>query len=545
MSALVDTTATLAIREAPVVEVDPDSIAPNRAHIFMRVSNKDEKFQTLVDILCSSSAIRTIIFVKERDPSPGGGDHCTGSVDGLERAFNTIKTDGTREYPYLSFTTWKGKGHDNEAATGKFIDKECPIMIATNIAARCIDVDDVELVICLDVSLNQAHTLGVDHLMYTHKVGRTARAGKPGVALSLVIDGSESTAIESVVDNLKKEVAKWEFLPITPGREPNTSIGEVKYGDHSIAPKPGSTDKTIIFEWHKDDCKDPLQSFIGDFKRDAKVSLNLSTDVKFQEDDAISIIGEAGYEDMDQPTKVRFDEAPPRASTPFTQSELPLAPTALSIKVPWPLENVDDSAPYGITRLHLLSDLLSNLFKGQRTSPALIMEHVNAFNDQGAQIDKVVAVRGDGRCTTTVASALLRAWKPDLQVTDEDIRTGLAKDYFETFGFSTPQAYLDSVQDVNGIDNEPVFVHLAKMFSVACVCIDVRLKVPNIEENTLTYLPEAYQPRVTPVLMFMINGGHMYGLLTEAIPRDLPSYFQPPEGELHIKRMRVRVRSVV
>jgi len=107
----------------------------------MRVSNKDEKFQTLMNILQGSNAMRTIIFVNERHPSPGGGDHCTDSIEGLERAFNTIKTDGTREYPHLCFTTWKGKGHDNEAAIGKFIDKRCPIMIATNIdflAFRCL-----------------------------------------------------------------------------------------------------------------------------------------------------------------------------------------------------------------------------------------------------------------------------------------------------------------------------------------------------------------------------------------------------------------------
>jgi superfamily II DNA/RNA helicase len=145
--------------------------------------------------------------------------------------------------------------------------------------------------------------------MYTHKVGRTARAGKPGVALSLVVDGSESTAIESVVDNLKKEVASWEFLPITSGREPNHSIGEIKYGDHSIAPKPGRTDKTFIFEWHKDACEDPLQAFIKVFKKEATVPLNLSTGVRFQADETVSIIGESGFKDMDQPTKDRFEQA--------------------------------------------------------------------------------------------------------------------------------------------------------------------------------------------------------------------------------------------
>jgi superfamily II DNA/RNA helicase len=54
------------------------------------------------------------------------------------------------------------------------------VMVATDVAARGIHVDDIELVVHYD--------LPNDHKDYTHRSGRTARAGAGGIVLSLVTD---------------------------------------------------------------------------------------------------------------------------------------------------------------------------------------------------------------------------------------------------------------------------------------------------------------------------------------------------------------------
>jgi len=71
----------------------------------------------------------------------------------------------------------KTKGERNRALTS-FKKGQIPVLVATDIAARGIDVDDVSHVINYEMpNVPEA---------YVHRVGRTARAGKEGIAFSLV-----------------------------------------------------------------------------------------------------------------------------------------------------------------------------------------------------------------------------------------------------------------------------------------------------------------------------------------------------------------------
>lgn len=58
-----------------------------------------------------------------------------------------------------------------------FSNKSYPILIATDVASRGLHIDDVDLVINYDLSL--------DEKIHTHRIGRTARAGNGGVAVTL------------------------------------------------------------------------------------------------------------------------------------------------------------------------------------------------------------------------------------------------------------------------------------------------------------------------------------------------------------------------
>ena len=64
-----------------------------------------------------------------------------------------------------------------EKSLRQFIVGELPVLVATDVAARGIHVDDVDVVVHYDPP--------ADHKTYLHRSGRTARAGESGVAVTL------------------------------------------------------------------------------------------------------------------------------------------------------------------------------------------------------------------------------------------------------------------------------------------------------------------------------------------------------------------------
>ncbi|KAL7546217.1 hypothetical protein ACHAWF_010481 [Thalassiosira exigua] len=73
-------------------------------------------------------------------------------------------------------------------ALAEFKDGSCPILIGTDVAARGLDIPDVEVVI------NYTFPLTIED--YVHRIGRTGRAGKSGISYTFFQPGDKSHAGE-------------------------------------------------------------------------------------------------------------------------------------------------------------------------------------------------------------------------------------------------------------------------------------------------------------------------------------------------------------
>lgn len=71
------------------------------------------------------------------------------------------------------------KQQQRDRVMGKFRKEEIDILVATDVAARGIDVDNVEAVFNYDVPQDEEY--------YVHRIGRTARAGRTGRAFTFIV----------------------------------------------------------------------------------------------------------------------------------------------------------------------------------------------------------------------------------------------------------------------------------------------------------------------------------------------------------------------
>ena len=86
----------------------------------------------------------------------------------------------------------------------RFSNKSCSILVATDVAARGLDIKDMQAVI--------NYELPWDPEVYVHRIGRTGRAGKKGLALSLCTD-AEMNRVKTIEEYLAMSVHWDEIAP--------------------------------------------------------------------------------------------------------------------------------------------------------------------------------------------------------------------------------------------------------------------------------------------------------------------------------------------
>ena len=112
----------------------------------------------------------------------------------------------------------KGQGARTRAIEG-FADGSLPVLVATDIAARGIDISDVSLVVHIDPP--------AEHKAYLHRAGRTARAGTSGTVVTLVMDEQRKDVDQLLrkagveAKKVKVTADSAELAKITGAREPN------------------------------------------------------------------------------------------------------------------------------------------------------------------------------------------------------------------------------------------------------------------------------------------------------------------------------------
>jgi superfamily II DNA/RNA helicase len=131
-------------------------------HRFVQVHDLDK---VKVAARIAAGARRTIVFTRTKR-----------AADHVAHSLRKERVDASAIHGDLPQRT-------REKAMKDFANGELAVLVATDVAARGLDIEDVEVVIHFDPP--------DDHKNYLHRSGRTARAGEAGLVVSLVLWNEE------------------------------------------------------------------------------------------------------------------------------------------------------------------------------------------------------------------------------------------------------------------------------------------------------------------------------------------------------------------
>jgi ATP-dependent RNA helicase RhlE len=154
---------------------------------------KSEKRATLVQLLREEATGRVIVFTRTKH----GADKLHRDLD--KAGITAAAIHGNKSQ------------NQRERALAAFKSQRPPVLIATDIAARGIDVDQVTHVVNFELP-HEPET-------YVHRIGRTGRAGQTGVAISLC-DNEERARLVAIERLLRRPIPQRNAPPAGPIPEP-------------------------------------------------------------------------------------------------------------------------------------------------------------------------------------------------------------------------------------------------------------------------------------------------------------------------------------
>lgn len=161
------------------VEVTPASSTVDKIDQSVYYVTKDDKLKLLEEIALGEDFNSALVFTRTKH----GADRVVRKLAGSSIKAAAIHGNKSQ--------------NNREAALKKFKEGQIQVLVATDIAARGIDIDHISHVI--------NYNLPEDPKSYVHRIGRTARAGREGIAISMC-DQAEIELLHSIEKNINQKI---------------------------------------------------------------------------------------------------------------------------------------------------------------------------------------------------------------------------------------------------------------------------------------------------------------------------------------------------
>lgn len=145
-----------------IIRINPEQVTADKVTQILYHVSKEEKLNLLIGLLRQSDPTRTIVFVNTKRTA----ETIWGYLEG--NGFHSAILSG--DVPQKK----------RQKLFREFSDGQLPILVATDLAARGLHIPEVSHVFNYDLPQNSED--------YVHRIGRTARAGAHGDAVSLACE---------------------------------------------------------------------------------------------------------------------------------------------------------------------------------------------------------------------------------------------------------------------------------------------------------------------------------------------------------------------
>ena len=180
------------------IEVNPVSSAADTVKQKVYYTNKDAKKDLLFHILENKDIDQVLLFSRTKH----GADKITRNLK--SKNINAAAIHGN-----------KAQNH-RQKVLSQFKEGTIRVLVATDIAARGIDIDKLQYVINYDVP--------EDPETYVHRIGRSGRAGESGTAISLC-EPEENGYVRLIERLINQKITEVDNNPFPQTEKPMSGLG--------------------------------------------------------------------------------------------------------------------------------------------------------------------------------------------------------------------------------------------------------------------------------------------------------------------------------
>ena len=184
------------------VEVTPVSSTAETIQQFLYYTNKSDKKQLLLHILKDQDMDQVLLFSRTKH----GADRICRDLSKMKVSAAAIHGDKAQ--------------NQRQKALQNFKDGRVRVLVATDIAARGIDIDKLKHVVNFDIP-DVAET-------YVHRIGRSGRAGEQGISISLC-EPEENDSIKAIERLMNKKMERINNHPFPQTEKPMTAAEKKEF----------------------------------------------------------------------------------------------------------------------------------------------------------------------------------------------------------------------------------------------------------------------------------------------------------------------------